>query len=298
MKVYQASTTTNKNAVLGHFSETPSICALRVSSMFCDKHRIELFIPNQDKLLVKNTYSRVKKETTLKEYTREFTNFANLFSIQEYILNIKNPLWLIDCWEDDPIGSVGMEAINRENIEQDKMAILEKRLLEYAPFLGKDSTNILPPEYVPPSMSNYILTKRQPNKIFQQEFLKRKNRSEQLGEDFERMKPLELVWLESTFLIKEWAEELGYDSFIYKNDAEGNGQYCFIPLKEEQITKTNKSFSFSLEEYQRIVPELIRNRQNYPIEQNKYFLWGYQDPMKYWKGNNLLSRLKSLFSLK
>ena len=112
------------------------------------------------------------------------------------------------------------------------------------------------------------------------------------------MKPLELVWLESTFLIKEWAEELGYDSFIYKNDAEGNGQYCFIPLKEEQITKTNKSFSFSFEEYQKIVPELIRNRKNYPIEQNKYFLWGYQDPMKYWKGNNLLSRLKSLFSLK
>ncbi|MFZ7129601.1 hypothetical protein ACLSYV_04730 [Avibacterium avium] len=293
MKVYQSSVSTDNIPVLGHFSTVPEICAMRISSMFSNKNRAVISKNKKNTLLVVNIFSSMGREMRLQDYFIEFSHFANEFLIQEYILDVKKPLKLIDCWQDDPIGSVGIKAIDAGQIDKTSIDVLKKDLLKYSPYLGL----ALPPVFPSNQMANHILDKRQSDKVFHQELSKRINRSKQLGEDFEKMRTLELVWLESTFLIKEWAEKLGYDSFFYSNSAEGNGQSCFMPLKEEQIKKTGKYFSFIIDKYQRNIPKLTKDVDNNAYKENRYFLWGDCDaPMKYWKcKTKILSKLRSYF---
>jgi len=116
--------------------------------------------------------------------------------------------------------------------------------------------------------------------------MKRKNRSKAIGEDFSQAQYQEVVWLDLTLKFKNWAINKGYDSFVYSNTKEGNGEDNFITLLPRQLKRTDNELHFIKDLYLNEMPSVIkrmidrsRSRSSVIVH---HALWGQQNPMRYW----------------
>ncbi|SUO97380.1 hypothetical protein [Suttonella ornithocola] len=290
MKVYQAAKYHDKNPCLEHFGQSILISMLRISSMFCDKNRIGY--DTNGKYIIYDIYTGKIQPITIENLLIKFFNFAKQFTIQEYELDRYNDLRVVDYWEDDPIGSVGLMLIDPKYVSKNDIDNLKNDLSIYLPYLGVNMPNYQPNQ----KLVSEILKKRQNDSLFQRELLKRKQRATILSLNFYAREAIELVWLESTFIIKNWAENLGFDIFSYENHSESNGELCFIPLDKHNLVKTNKIFHLSEKYYfKKVISNLnfiLKNRNVHQYD-GRYFLWGFENPIQYWQSNkiNFLSKL-------
>lgn len=288
MKVFNASLEGSiKNSPLTHLSTSLSTAAARIEGMFALKERCGF--NRGGSISVLDEFNRTIKTKNLEDYLSDFCTHARKFKIYEYVITTKRPLLLVDLWEDDPIGSGGPKVLEQSG--------LPKRELEKAQALFKPFKDVIYPPHIVGTMTRREIKSIQrsysQNTIFSKEFKKRKSRYKKINEDFKDIKFSEVVWLDYTLKLREWALRMGYDSFVYKNHKEGNGEDTYVTLLPDQLSITGTTLSFDEQKYLQEMPEIIRQiitkhnsqhsqRSNYQPEVFN-LLWGKRNPAPYWR---------------
>jgi len=270
----------SKNVIMKHLGVSPVAAAERIEGMFSHQEICSL---NSD--FTVNTYDlkgQVVKNQPLIEHLKDFCRYASTFSISEYLLAVKRPLRLVDLWEDDPIGSAGPQVVEASQLTQQQREEIQSL---FAPFSG-----VIYPQQVFKVFSDKDIKgiKRHyaSNKLFANELTKRKQRSKAIGEDFNRAQCQEVVWLDFTFKLKVWALTNGFDSYVYSNKKEGNGEDTYVTLLPEQVNSTGVSLEFKEDKYLAEMPEIMKKMitlmGNKPLHMANHVLWAQKDPMCYW----------------
>lgn len=283
MHVYNADKKESKSDcyVFKHLGTTPVAAAERIEGMFC--HQQNYAINLDLSVSVLDYFGRVIHEKTLQQHLIDFCHHAKKYSISEYFIATSRPLRLLDLWEDDPIGSAGPMVI-----EQSQISLSEQKEIQaiFYPF-----SNVVHPHHIFKAMSlkdiKGIKKHYFNNNIFKTELKKRKERSCAIGEDFIHAQYQEIVWLDLTFKLKKWALGKGYDSFVYSNKKEGNGEDAYVTLFPNQLKQTGNAIEFLEEKYLSEMPDIIKEMveryRGEPSEKIYHALWGQRDPMCYWE---------------
>lgn len=271
----------NKSFILKHLGISPVAAAERIEGMFA--HQALCSFNHDLSVNVHDFKGKIIESKTLDEHLIDFCKYAKTFSISEYSLAVKNPLRLLDLWGDDPVGSAGPQVVDKDQLTSSQYDEIQKL---FSPF-----TSVIYPQQIFNIMSlkdiKNIKRRYLSNKFFDEEFKKRKFRSRAVGEDFNQAQYQEIVWLDYTFKLKAWALNNGFDSFVYSNNKEGNGEDTFITLLANQFTISGNSLFFQEEKYLSEMPEIIKNMvtsySNQTFRVANHALWGQKDPMCYWK---------------
>ncbi|MEF2141171.1 hypothetical protein V1U69_11345 [Vibrio alginolyticus] len=283
VRVYNADRngTKSNNFIMKHLGVSPVASAERVEGMFAHQNICSF---NSDcSVNTHDLMGRVVNRQPLLEHLYEFCSYAKTFEISEYSLKINNPLRLFDLWEDDPIGSAGPKVVDSSELTPTH----QKEVHElFAPF-----SDVIYPQHIFRifSLKDIKGIKRHyaSNKLFSSELKKRKNRSVAIGDDFNQSQYQEIIWLDFTFKLKNWALTNGFDSFVYSNHKEGNGEDTYVTLLANQVSYSGTSLKFNEEKYLAEMPELINemisNMVNKPQHVVNHVLWAQKNPMCYWK---------------
>ena len=132
------------------------------------------------------------------------------------------------------------------------------------------------------------------NPLFGQELDKRKARSLFRGEDWERVKKYEIVWMHYTLKLRTWALVNGYDFFQYKNENEDKGNLSYVTLKANSVGKPIEKFGFDIEKLRETTAPLFAglsidrwyesrslNTQSRKVEEIKDAFWCGLDPTQF-----------------
>ncbi len=283
VRVYNADRagTKSHSFIMKHLGISPVAAAERIEGMFAHQSMCSL---NSDCSV--NTYDlmgRVISRQPLLAHLYEFCSYAKTFEISEYSLKINSPLRLVDLWEDDPIGSAGPNVVDASELTPS----LQKQVKElFTPF-----SDVIYPHHISRVFSlkdiKGIKRNYSSNKLFASELKKRKERSKAIGEDFNQSHYQEIIWLDFTFKLKNWALRNGFDSFVYANHKEGNGEDTYVTLLPNQASYSGTSLEFNEEKYLAEMPkeisEMIRNMGNKPLHIANHVLWAQKDPMCFWQ---------------
>lgn len=272
--------TKSNNFIMKHLGVSPVAAAERIEGMFAHQNICSF---NTDCSV--NTFDlmgRLINRQSLMEYLHDFCCHARKFLISEYLLKDSNPLRLVDLWEDDPIGSAGPKIVDSSGLTRSQLKEVHE--------IFKPFSDVIYPQHIFRFFSSKEIKgiKRQytSNKLFEHELKKRKQRSKAIGEDFNQAQYQEVVWLDFTFKLKNWALKNGFDSFVYSNNKEGNGEDTYVTLLANQVGYTGKSLEFNEVKYLEEMPELIKRMIGYMDSKQphvaKHVLWAQKDPMCFW----------------
>lgn len=273
--------TSGHQTVLKHLGTSPDAAMRRIEGMFV--HQREIGFEGDGQVRVFDSSKATFKKMSLRDLLSEFCSFVRLFTVAEYSLRSEQSLRLVDKWEDDPIGSAGPGVVDLNLIsESDKAEIFTL----FAPFRDViypfEIFNKLPKRHIKGLKNSY--TK---DPLFDQEFKKRKTRSLAIGEDFRHAQFQEVVWLDYTMRLRNWALSKGYDTFVYSNIKESDGRDTFVTLKENQISRTGRVFVFLenkyLQEMQSLMEPIISTNYFQLRGEIQHVLWGQRDPSPYWE---------------
>ncbi len=183
----------------------------------------------------------LRSETT-EDYMKSFSKFAEQRALYAITVDFQNPLRLTDCWDDDPIGS-GAMAIFKDN---DQLTDAERISLQklFYPF-----TSVIYPDDVYERLDQEDIREMQHtvtgDPLFKSELRKREERAS-IIQPFNP--PAEIVWAAMTMRLRKWALERGYDSFVYENTGESEGD-CYVPLEMPPTKALSGILKFSSDEY-------------------------------------------------
>ena len=269
----------SKTDVLRHFALTPTSAANRVEGMFTSQQRCAIS-PDSNVYVLDDSDRKIGTKT-LSEYLFQFCAHASQCTISTYEVEIKKPLRLNDLWDDDPIGSAGLEIVSRSSVSPKEFEELE---VIFGPFKNAMDFKFFPRYY---SLNDIKGLKRsyKTNRIFQNEYTKRKIRAKATNDLFSP--ELELIWLDLTIKLRTWALGRGYDSFVYTNIKEGAGEDSYICLMQKQAKTCNDSLHFLDDKYIQEAPEKVLKhvKNNLALATQReiiHGLWGGEDPLRYW----------------
>jgi hypothetical protein len=289
MELYHAAYTDQYiGRALTHFGSM-AVSMTRIESTFATQN-IRQYDAREKHYRVLDLYGRPVRIETIDETLEAFIDHCNTQTIAQCDVDITAPLDIHDCWMDDPIGSGGM------NILDGNTQLTENQLQElkriFHPFKG-----LVYPHDVVASLSQkevmtIIRTGRQ-NKLFAQEFTKRKNRSLKIGEDFGRASGHEAVWVKLTLDLRQWAIKHGFDGFHYENQEEVAGEPCYVTFNKGQAKRHGPSLHFDEERYRdtvaptftRFLDRLdLRSRLSFGTKKNYADMyWAGHDSTSFWK---------------
>jgi hypothetical protein len=286
MELFRSSKSGQKpGGVLTHFG-----------SMLAAAHRFESIFATQgmrtylggDTFILLDFYRNPVREQTLEEALKDFVAYAEQKTISKFNVEIKNPLRLTDCWMDDPIGSGGLD-IFKDNHQLNPAQKKEVQKL-FSPFESvvypKDVYFRLSPE----AFKTIVKTGRT-NAIFKREFAKRRERSIAIGEDFNFAARHELVWIDLTLKLRSWSLSNAFDSFVYVNNSEGNGDNSYVTLNDQQVSKSLENYRFNPQKYMDIVKPMFKDyvykiwedSKSAPIKKDHVdTYWAGLDPLQFW----------------
>lgn len=252
MDVYQGSLS-QKSTIgdLSHFGSLLAACQ-RIESLFCAQ-ALRLF-NGQNFGVFKHNGAPVKIASPDEIYN-DFLAFIESARVRLYHPNFKKGLSLCDCWDDDPIGSGGLSIFNEQSaIPPQYMKELEAL---FHPF-GREilDMDVIHRKLSPDTIKSWEKTGRT-NTIFKAELEKRKHRSELRGEDWQEVKPYEIVWTHYTIKLRAWALSKGYDFFQYKNDGEDEGSKSYIALAPKSVGIPVETYSFDTRKLKDIAAPLF-----------------------------------------
>jgi hypothetical protein len=221
------------------------------------------------------------------EALESFASFMQTATVSRYSADIKNPLRLTDCWEDDPIGSGALQIFKGNNDLSENELVKLKEL--FSPF-----SQIIYSEHVQFMLSKNAvkdLKKRsEKDPLFKEEIEKRKQRLQAIGEKWAPAESRELVWVNLTLKLRNWALENKYDAFVYKNDCEGENEDSYITLKGRQGLKREEDFQFNKDMYLKTVSPIFDRYLNkiYKTGQTRVpgLHWAELEPTQFWSKKN------------
>lgn len=215
------------------------------------------------------------------EALEKFAAFMSTISLKSYEVDISRPLRLVDCWEDDPIGSGAMQIFNRSSG-------LNQQQLDQIRALFSPYEDVIYPEHVTMFSSaediKRMLEEGQQDPVFTNELEKRRARSESLGIPFSYAANQEIVWVSLTTKLRTWAIENGYNSFVYEGRHEGTTLDSYVTLTDEQVIDERKKLSFDREAFiQGVMPKFAEFlREKNPKEIGTDVYWAGNKPTEYW----------------
>jgi|TARA_R100001039_G_C1829958_1_gene94362 hypothetical protein len=281
----------SSSSILKHFGSSQA-SARRVESMFAARSPCGFDGSDSVVLYSHNQLPRRLSHSTVLE---QFSEFAKDYVISGYQVECHSPLRLNDCWGDDPIGSGGPDILEGNvTLSNEQRAALVR---SFGPF----TSTIYPPDVsyrLSKADLKALRQKSQSNRIFKVELAKRKGRIAALGLDLASELPHELVWIDFTLKLRFWALENGFDSFIYTNNGEDQGNDSFVTLQENQTSRAQERLCFNKEKYLDLVSPIFGDflRSQYELEkQNKlgigsnstsihhHMFWAGVDPMSFWE---------------
>ncbi|HCG7084106.1 TPA: hypothetical protein NJ353_004610 [Vibrio parahaemolyticus] len=282
MKLYNAELKKNKSKtdVFKHFAITLSACANRVEGMFTSQQRCT--IAYDGRVDMRDDSNRIIGSKTLQEHLVQFSVHASDYAISTYDVDIKKSLRLNDLWDDDPIASGGLGIVSEASISSKEFNELK---VLFGPFKNAWDFKQVPQYY---SFNDIKTLKRRykTNKIYQNEYAKRKNRARVTNDAFSP--ELELIWLDLTLKLRNWCIEKGYDSFVYSNTKEGTGEDSYVCLLPNQSQEIDGSLFFLAEKYEQEAPGKVLKHvkgclnPNMPIKVI-HALWAGEAPLSYWE---------------
>lgn len=281
MKLYNAELkkAKSKSDVLKHFALTPSASANRVEGMFSSQKRCTIRYDGH--VEIRDHDNRVIGSKTLHEYLTQFSIHASEYAISMYDIEIKKSLRLNDLWGDDPIASGGLKIICESSVSPKEFDELKAI---FGPFKNEQDFKLIP-QYYSFNEIKSLKRRHKTNKIYQNEYSKRKTRARLTNDAFSPQ--LELIWLDLTLKLRNWCIEKGYDSFVYSNEKEGTGEDSYVCLLPNQSHKTDDSLLFLAEKYVQEAPDKVlkhvksRVNPHMPIEVI-HGLWAGESPLCYW----------------
>ena len=253
----------------------------RAESLFMNKGHYRAFHDGKCLLINDLETLQVVGTQTPEEALEDFKNFMAEIHIKSYSVDIKNPLRLVDVWEDDPIGSGALEIIDRcSQLSQTEHEELRELFHPY-------QTIIYPEDVARLSTAQDIarmLEEGKKDPVFVNELEKRRMRSESLGIPFELAARQEIVWVYLTTKLRTWALENGYDSFVYQGRHEGQALDSYVTLKDTQISNAGKSVTFNAEAFMQDVMPIFSKfiSENRPEELGTAVYWAGHNPTEYW----------------
>jgi hypothetical protein len=239
------------DGIFTHLGTLLTACQ-RIETLFCNKS-LRLF--NGEKFQIYTNEGRPVKLSTPDAVYEEFLSFIERARIQLYRPSFGKGLRLRDCWEDDPIGSGALSIID------DETALPPKQLKELEVLFYPFSRDVLSMDVIDTYMSDEAVKSLErsgrSNPLFSQELEKRKNRTLLRGEDWQRVKKYEIVWVHYTLKLRAWALQNGYDFFEYKNENEDEGKLSYITLKANSVGKPFSNLGFDIEKLRETIAPLF-----------------------------------------
>lgn len=274
------------DGIFNHFGTLLAACQ-RVESLFTGQ-AIRQF--NGEKFAVFTYEKKPIKLTSPEEIYNDFLTYIEKARIHLYRPSFGKGFRLRDCWEDDPIGSGALSIIEDET-DISPSDLRELREL-FHPF-GKEALHmdVIDGTLSPQTIRSWERLGRS-NTIFMSELNKRKARALVRGEDWDRIKPYEIVWLHYTLKLRSWALSKGYDFFEYHNDGEDEGSLSYITLKQNSVGHAVQTLSFDTQKLRDVAAPLFAGKSITEWHKNKALRaqLGSAPPRKdtYWCGYNPL----------
>jgi hypothetical protein len=230
-----------------------------------------------------------QRQETLAQTLSGFCAYMNNCRIVSADVNVRSPLRLHDCWDDDPIASGGLKIFSSTTglsaQQHDKLRAL------FSPFV-----DVIYPDHVhallPREIIKRIYKSASSNALFKDLLAGRKNRLIAIGQyDVESMYH-EAVWIDLTLRLRLWAIENGFDSFVYENKLEGAGEDSYVILAASQMSKLNYEYTFNKEKYlNTVLPVFQQFLQETLVDHSQRFdsasivqhiFWAGLDPLLFW----------------
>lgn len=239
-------------------------------------------------ILTLNSKQEPSQETP-EEAISSFVDFIEVYSINEYECVIAKPLRLHDCWDDDPIASGDLQIFKDSNLPASDLQELQN-------IFGSFHT----PIYYEHVMNRYshdqlenMLANAMARPIYAAEFNKRMNRMRAIGCDPKVQIPMEIVWVDLTLKVRDWALSKRYDSFVYTNQGEDKGVDSYILLNQAQGSPSGKVHHLNKQKYLNNVGAQFgkflsmtaaesASRTTAPITVQNHVFWGGQNPTGFW----------------
>ncbi|WLQ16812.1 hypothetical protein O5O45_12875 [Hahella aquimaris] len=120
-------------------------------------------------------------------------------------------------------------------------------------------------------------------------------RQQTLGIDTKDQRYYEIVWVNLSVKLRQWALENDYDSFVYENKKEGTGEDSYVTLQFRQISKPIRTYSFNSSKYMELVEPIFKkyagamakhasiNNKGADIPKLPHMFWAGLDPLLFWE---------------
>ena len=255
--MFRATTQQNETSqILKHFGDNLEVAITRAVAIFSG---IEQYAANLDGSFVyaPNDGKSVTNISS-EEFKAKFISQMKSVRIFQYDKPKGKSLSLNDVWMDDPIGSGGLDIIQKENLSNTEYSELKQL---FAPFTG-----IIYPQHIMQAHSASEISKIYKTirkvKLGKEELSARKHRSALLGESWPESKPQETVWVNLTLELRKWAISHDYDYFSYHNTEESDGSLCFVALSNNSFGRPIAEYAFDEERYLKIPADAMKSRSN------------------------------------
>ncbi len=260
--------------------------AQRVPTKFLNGKQVLVY---HDHLEVRDNYGHFLGDTDITDICKAFADYASNVVISGFDANIKNPLRVEDCWDDDPIGSGAMDLFqeNKQLTEPQRDSLRQV----FYPFSGTVYTEDVMFRISDKDLEK-LIREWENNAIFRREFEKRRTRFLSLNEPEDIATQNETVWLALTMRLRKWATNNGFDSFVYANQSEGTGDDSYVTLRRGQLgVKPIERRHFVAESYLKDAPQKMLNCLWEACESPdntlgvQDLIWGGRDPASFWQPN-------------
>lgn len=280
VRVYHGASHHGEEHSLRHFGSFHA-STYRITSGYTGAQSLRIFSEGDAAFILPNGRLR---SLSANELLDEYCTVMAASPIKAYEAEIKQPLVLSDVWLDDPIGSGGMALFEDSGLNDDEQYQLWQ--------IFKPFNQPIFPQYIfsiyGKKALKYIIKQVRSCTIGKQEFNKRKRRSLCIGEDFNKAKYQEAIWLDLTLKLRDWSLQNGYDAFSYINNEEGLGCTSYVALSSQSVKDTGQVYRFNREEYMDVLGSSYSLRATQAVDENrridaKDLLWGQYIPETFWQ---------------
>lgn len=236
-KFYNSYTNQAAPSILNHFGSLEAAIE-RMSTLFTGQDNLQLY---NGQFTYRANALVERSSKSISELFDLFCDLMQTASIQQVELDTSETLKIIDCWTDDPIASGGMSIF-------DKNALTAKQLAElwtiFKPFDKPIYPQDLSLRYSKKDIKR-LITQLKLDQLGKVIFKARENRSRYIGEDFNKSKSQEAVWVHLTLELRRWCLKNGYTTLSYKNRSEDLGSTTYVLLDESALRSTGKVLKFN-----------------------------------------------------
>lgn len=243
IEAYHGSVIGSSGGFMSHFG--PFLAAAqRLETLFCAQV-FYAFDPKKEEIIVIDKASgMIVGQKKPLDVLDAFASYIQTARVSQVGLDIRKPLFLNDCWEDDPIGSGGLDVVaGTKGLSRPQRRSLAQLFKPFDRLIWPQDIQ----EKLSPERILYMKASLAADPMFADALDKRRH---MLGESrFRRDEPYEIVWSFYTMKLYHWARREGFDGLHYDSRFEtGTGCGFYVAFDSSQI-KVRQVYTFDAAQY-------------------------------------------------